>query len=81
MEVTASIGVAGFPEHAGTPDRLERLADAALYLAKRQGRNRVELAGATVVDAADGWPEHPADGSDVGAQASRATDSAAKYER
>jgi diguanylate cyclase (GGDEF)-like protein len=42
--VTASIGVAVFPDHASTPDRLERLADAALYLAKRQGRNRVELA-------------------------------------
>jgi diguanylate cyclase (GGDEF)-like protein len=44
VSVTASIGVAVFPDHAGTPDRLERLADAALYLAKRQGRNRVELA-------------------------------------
>ena len=44
MAVTASIGVAAFPDHANTQDRLERLADAALYLAKRQGRNRVELA-------------------------------------
>jgi diguanylate cyclase with GGDEF domain len=44
VSVTASIGVAVFPDHASTPDRLERLADAALYLAKRQGRNRVELA-------------------------------------
>ena len=42
--VTVSIGVAGFPDHASTLDRLERLADAALYVAKRQGRNRVELA-------------------------------------
>jgi diguanylate cyclase (GGDEF)-like protein len=44
VSVTASIGVAVFPDHASSPDRLERLADAALYLAKRQGRNRIELA-------------------------------------
>jgi diguanylate cyclase (GGDEF)-like protein len=44
VSVTASLGVASFPDHASTLDRLERLADAALYLAKRQGRNRVELA-------------------------------------
>jgi hypothetical protein len=44
VSVTVSVGVAGYPEHASTPDRLARLADAALYLAKRQGRNRVELA-------------------------------------
>ena len=41
------IGVAGFPDHASTLERLERLADAALYVAKRQGRNRVELADLT----------------------------------
>ena len=46
VPVTVSIGVAGFPGHARTLDRLERLADAALYVAKRQGRNRVELATA-----------------------------------
>ncbi len=44
VPVTASVGVACFPEHANTLERLERLADAALYVAKRQGRNRVELA-------------------------------------
>ena len=46
VPVTASVGVAGFPDHASTLERLERLADAALYVAKRQGRNRVELASA-----------------------------------
>ena len=71
VEVTTSIGVAGYPEHACTPDRLERLADAALYLAKRQGRNRVELASATVADAADGCPEDSANDSDREAPASR----------
>ncbi|MGH3218601.1 MAG: GGDEF domain-containing protein [Streptosporangiaceae bacterium] len=54
VDVTASIGVAAFPDHASTQDRLERLADAALYLAKRQGRNRVELA---TVDAPADLPE------------------------
>ena len=29
VSVTASVGVAVFPDHASTPDRLERLADAA----------------------------------------------------
>jgi diguanylate cyclase (GGDEF)-like protein len=58
VTVTASLGVAGYPDHASTPDRLERLADAALYVAKRQGRNRVELAEPTAADvpAAAGHP-------------------------
>ena len=46
VPVTVSVGVAGFPDHASTLERLDRLADAALYVAKRQGRNRVELAAA-----------------------------------
>jgi diguanylate cyclase (GGDEF)-like protein len=57
VAVTVSVGVAGYPEHASTPDRLERMADAALYLAKRQGRNRVELAEPSVVGAFD--PTNP----------------------
>jgi hypothetical protein len=54
VSVTASIGVAGFPGQASTLDRLERLADAALYLAKRQGRNRVELAEPPLADPVSG---------------------------
>ena len=62
--VTASIGVAGFPGHAGTLDRLERLADAALYVAKRQGCNRVELASADgAADVPAAHPGPPANGS------------------
>ena len=60
VSVTASIGVAGFPAHASTLDRLERLADAALYLAKRQGRNRVELAEPAAADPAGPAAADPA---------------------
>jgi diguanylate cyclase (GGDEF)-like protein len=63
VSVTVSVGVAGFPDHAGSLDRLERLADAALYLAKRQGRNRVELAAPAAADALAGLPPRPANGS------------------
>ena len=42
--LTASVGVAAYPDHAGSLERLERLADAALYVAKRSGRDRVEVA-------------------------------------
>jgi diguanylate cyclase (GGDEF)-like protein len=52
VSVTVSIGVSGFPEHATTLDRLERLADAALYLAKRHGRNRVEMAEPAAMESA-----------------------------
>jgi diguanylate cyclase (GGDEF)-like protein len=47
LELTVSLGLAAYPEHALGPERLERLADAALYVAKRSGRNRVEVATAT----------------------------------
>ena len=63
VSVTASIGVAGYPDHGSTLDRLERLADAALYVAKRQGRNRVELAEPASADAIPDQPGPPADDS------------------
>ena len=62
VSVTTSVGVGGFPDHASTPERLERLADAALYLAKRHGRNRVELAEPVAADSALGLPETSANG-------------------
>ena len=38
--VTISLGVACFPEHGSTGEALIRAADAALYCAKRRGRDR-----------------------------------------
>jgi GGDEF domain-containing protein len=38
---SVSIGVASFPEDGRNPEMLVARADAALYRAKREGRNRV----------------------------------------
>ncbi|HST81691.1 MAG TPA: sensor domain-containing diguanylate cyclase [Kineosporiaceae bacterium] len=43
--VTVSIGVASFPGHGRTPTELLHAADEALYVAKREGRDRWEVAG------------------------------------
>jgi len=42
--ITVSQGVAGFPEHGASAGQLLRAVDAALYRAKRAGRDRVTLA-------------------------------------
>lgn len=39
-EITSSIGIAAFPEHAASATELVDKADKALYAAKEQGRNR-----------------------------------------
>ncbi len=44
VSVTVSLGVAGFPDHATDPVELLRAADEALYRAKRNGKDRTELA-------------------------------------
>jgi diguanylate cyclase (GGDEF)-like protein len=44
LRVTASFGVASMPESASDRDELVAAADAALYRAKRGGKNRVERA-------------------------------------
>lgn len=43
-QITASIGVATFFEHSSNIDELLELADQAMYAAKRNGRNQVQLA-------------------------------------
>ncbi|APV49113.1 hypothetical protein BWI17_05120 [Betaproteobacteria bacterium GR16-43] len=42
--ISASVGVSLFPQHGEDPEALLRAADAALYAAKREGRNLVRLA-------------------------------------
>ena len=41
--VTASFGIAVFPDHAQDTDDLLRVADTALYAAKGAGRNRIVI--------------------------------------
>jgi diguanylate cyclase (GGDEF)-like protein len=45
LRVTCSFGVCWFPAKLNTVEGLLGLADQALYLAKSNGRNRVEIAG------------------------------------
>ncbi|MGD8483597.1 MAG: bifunctional diguanylate cyclase/phosphodiesterase, partial [Thioalkalispiraceae bacterium] len=43
MRISASIGITLFPEHGITPSELLAKADAAMYTAKRNGRNQVHV--------------------------------------
>ncbi|MBU1356693.1 MAG: diguanylate cyclase [Candidatus Edwardsbacteria bacterium] len=42
--ITASIGIANYPEQAGSADELFSKADQAMYQVKESGKNRVKLA-------------------------------------
>lgn len=46
LAVTASVGVAAFPDHGEDLDTLLKASDRAMYSAKANGRNRVESARA-----------------------------------
>lgn len=52
LTVTASIGAAYFPEHAESKDELLELADHALNMAKRNGRNRWQVFTGRMIDEA-----------------------------
>lgn len=43
LRISASIGIAIYPQHAQTPDELMRMADHAMYFAKQSGRNQAQL--------------------------------------
>jgi diguanylate cyclase (GGDEF)-like protein len=45
VRLTASVGVATFPDVAGSPENLMRLADQAMYKVKDHGKNGIEVAG------------------------------------
>lgn len=47
-QVTISVGVAMYPDHADLPDELLRTADHALYAAKHKGRNCVVAADSVI---------------------------------
>ena len=51
--ITASAGVATFPDHSTDRDAIVRLADDALYWAKENGKNRVRISSGHIVDLAE----------------------------
>ena len=49
IQLTASFGVAIFPDDAGAMEKLLAIADRALFAAKREGRNLIRTAGSDPV--------------------------------
>ncbi len=43
ISVTVSVGIAMFPDDGDSPETLLRRADAAMYVSKRSGRNRIHF--------------------------------------
>ncbi|HMK92396.1 MAG TPA: GGDEF domain-containing protein, partial [Thermoleophilia bacterium] len=79
--LTISIGLATYPDDADTPERLIERADAAMYEAKRLGRDRVATCAAGAVSA-EASPPAGDDGCAGGAAAARRlTEARDSYER
>ncbi|MBP9707020.1 MAG: GGDEF domain-containing protein [Oligoflexales bacterium] len=43
VNITLSIGIASYPQHAKTKSEIVKLADASMYKSKKQGKNRTTL--------------------------------------
>lgn len=57
--ISASIGIASYPEHATTPEVLLEASDVAMYRAKRAGRNGVMRYDATSIELSESKHERP----------------------
>lgn len=55
VRTTPSIGISLYPEHGDTADELIRNADAAMYYAKKQGRNLFHLFNVRMKRQSDNW--------------------------
>lgn len=53
LQISSSIGIAVYPEHGEDRKHLMRHADAAMYEAKNQGRNRLAMIGTADADEDD----------------------------
>ncbi|MGD0841952.1 MAG: diguanylate cyclase [Candidatus Acidiferrales bacterium] len=53
--ITASFGIASFPQHGSTPQELIQVADASMYLSKHQGGNAVSTADSCNPDETRQW--------------------------
>ena len=66
--ITASIGMAAFPDHGPTKEEVLRAADGAMYLAKLQAGNCVRLAVGDAPESATDAQDFPTVGAGVGGQ-------------
>ncbi len=56
--LTASFGIATFPNHGATPEEILRFADAGMYLAKHEKGDRVRVASLVASSENGDWEKH-----------------------